>query len=126
MFGIGMPEFLLILVVALVVFGPKKLPELARTIGRALAEFKKSADELKENLNVGEELKDVQKDFKDMVDPSKILYPSEITPPHKDDNQENARNQPFPGNSDGSDFESPRCLTSRCPLPPTWRSFENG
>ncbi len=104
MFGIGMPEFLLILVVALVVFGPKKLPELARTIGRALAEFKKSADELKENLNVGEEFKDVQKDFKDLVDPSKILYPSEVTPPHsevtsphRDDNQEKLEIKAFPG-----------------------------
>ena len=104
MFGIGMPEFLLILVVALVVFGPKKLPELARTIGRTLAEFKKSADELKENFNMGEELKDVQKDFKELVDPSKILYPSEITPPHSeitpphgDNNPEKPGINPFPG-----------------------------
>jgi TatA/E family protein of Tat protein translocase len=104
MFGIGMPEFLLILVVALVVFGPKKLPELARTIGRTLAEFKKSADELKENLNVGEEFKDIQKDFKELVDPSKILYPSdvtpphsEVTPPHGDDNPEKIGINSFPG-----------------------------
>ena len=41
MFGIGMPEFLLILVVALVVLGPKRLPELARSLGRGLAELKK-------------------------------------------------------------------------------------
>lgn len=107
MFGIGMPEFLLILVVALVVFGPKKLPELARTIGRALAEFKKSADELKENLNLGEELKDVQKDFKDMVDPSKILYPSEITPPHKDDNEEKIGTNPFPGTPTDPSLKAP-------------------
>ena len=96
MFGIGMPEFLLILVVALVVFGPQKLPELARTIGRALAEFKKSADELKENLNVGEEFKDVQKDFRELVDPSKILTPSEVTPPPMEDNQEKPGINPFP------------------------------
>jgi sec-independent protein translocase protein TatB len=97
MFGIGMPEFLLILVVALVVFGPKKLPELARTIGRALAEFKKSADDLKENLNIGEEFKDVQKDFKDWVDPSKVLSPPEATPPHEDNNQEKIGINSFPG-----------------------------
>jgi TatA/E family protein of Tat protein translocase len=97
MFGIGMPEFLLILVVALVVFGPQKLPELARTIGRALAEFKKSADELKENLNIGEEFKDVQKDFKEWVDPSKILNPSEVpfTPDEKQ--PEKIESKPFPG-----------------------------
>jgi TatA/E family protein of Tat protein translocase len=97
MFGIGMPEFLLILVVALVVFGPKKLPELARTIGRTLAEFKKSADELKENFNMGEELKEVQKDFKELVDPSKILFPSEVTPPQGDKNQEKLGINSFPG-----------------------------
>jgi TatA/E family protein of Tat protein translocase len=94
MFGIGMPEFLLILVVALVVFGPKKLPELARTIGRTLAEFKKSADELKENLNVGEEFKDIQKDFKELVDPSKILYPSDVTPPHSEVTPPHGDNNP--------------------------------
>lgn len=96
MFGIGMPEFLLILVVALVVFGPKKLPELARSIGRALAEFKKSADELKENLNMGEDLKDVQKDFKEMVDPSRYLEPPEVVPPHEDNNQEMFGVKSFP------------------------------
>jgi TatA/E family protein of Tat protein translocase len=97
MFGIGMPEFLLILVVALIVFGPKKLPELARTIGRALAEFKKSADELKENLNIGEELKDIQKDFKEWVDPSKVLEPPEVTLPYEEKQPEKILAEPFPG-----------------------------
>ena len=96
MFGIGMPEFLLILVVALVVFGPKKLPELARSIGRALAEFKKSADELKENLNMGEDLKDVEKDFKELVDPPKYLEPPEVTPAPDDNNQEKIGVKPSP------------------------------
>ncbi|MFQ5508060.1 MAG: twin-arginine translocase TatA/TatE family subunit [Leptospirillia bacterium] len=40
MFGIGVPEMLLVLVVALVVFGPNKLPELARTIGQAMGKFR--------------------------------------------------------------------------------------
>ncbi len=52
MFGLGMPEILLILAIALIVIGPKKLPELARTIGRALGEFKRAAQELKASVDL--------------------------------------------------------------------------
>lgn len=51
MFGIGMPELLLIMAVALIVIGPKKLPDLARSLGRGLSEFRKATDELKNTLN---------------------------------------------------------------------------
>ena len=47
MFGIGMPELLLILGLALIVLGPKKLPELARALGKGLAEFRRATDDLK-------------------------------------------------------------------------------
>jgi Tat protein translocase TatB subunit len=47
MFGIGMPELLLILALALIVIGPKKLPDIARALGRGLAEFKRATEELK-------------------------------------------------------------------------------
>jgi TatA/E family protein of Tat protein translocase len=50
MFGIGMPELLLILAVALIVLGPKKLPELARALGKGMAEFRRATDELKEEF----------------------------------------------------------------------------
>jgi Tat protein translocase TatB subunit len=66
MFGIGMPEFLLILVVALVVLGPKRLPELARSLGRGLAELKKTTGDLKQNIDFGDDLTKVQKDLQDV------------------------------------------------------------
>jgi TatA/E family protein of Tat protein translocase len=45
MFGIGGPELLLILAIALIVLGPKKLPDLARALGKGLAEFRRATDD---------------------------------------------------------------------------------
>jgi len=47
MFGIGMPELMVIFVIGLVVLGPKKLPELARSLGRSLAEFRRASNDMR-------------------------------------------------------------------------------
>jgi TatA/E family protein of Tat protein translocase len=51
MFGIGMTELLVILVVALIVFGPTKLPDLARSLGRAMHEFRRASNDLRASFN---------------------------------------------------------------------------
>ena len=50
MFNIGLPELLIIVAIALIVFGPNKLPELAKAFGRAMREFKKATEEVKESF----------------------------------------------------------------------------
>jgi Tat protein translocase TatB subunit len=81
MFGIGMPELLLLLAIALIVVGPKKLPELAKALGRGIAEFKKATNELKESLETNTDFSELKQSFDDIqetvVDATLPSTPSE-------------------------------------------------
>jgi sec-independent protein translocase protein TatA len=51
MFGLGVPELIFIFLLALLIFGPKKLPEIGRTLGKGMSEFRKASNELTRSLN---------------------------------------------------------------------------
>ncbi|MDY0096705.1 MAG: Sec-independent protein translocase protein TatB [Candidatus Vecturithrix sp.] len=58
MFGIGMQELIVIFIIALIVVGPKKLPELAKALGRGFAEFKRAANEVRQTIDTEITLED--------------------------------------------------------------------
>jgi TatA/E family protein of Tat protein translocase len=96
MFGsIGPTELILIFVIALLVFGPKKLPEIGRSVGKALREFKKTSEEIKGRIEEeieASEIKDIRKDIRAGVDGIKSevkSFTDDITKePEKDENGE--------------------------------------
>jgi sec-independent protein translocase protein TatA len=82
MFGpIGMPELIIILVIALIIFGPRKLPELGRSLGRSLGEFKKASNELRSTLE--EEIR--VEDQRDRTATAAAATPPSATPPPADE-----------------------------------------
>ncbi|KIX84489.1 Sec-independent protein translocase subunit TatA/TatB [Thermus filiformis] len=56
--NLGMPEILVILLIALLLFGPKKLPELGRSLGQSIREFKRGAQEIREELEKAVDVKE--------------------------------------------------------------------
>lgn len=75
MFGIGMTELLVILAIGLLVIGPKKLPELARSLGKGLAEFRRASTEMR-------------RDFMEVAEDASIEPPPPDTPEAKESKEE--------------------------------------
>jgi len=92
MFGsIGGPELILILAIALLIFGPKKLPEVGKSIGKAMREFRKTSDEIKEKIEEeiqADEFKEIKKDIDDNIKDIKSGFSLEDDPPAEDLEQE--------------------------------------
>jgi len=85
MFGIGMPEMILILALALIVVGPDKLPDLARSLAKGIMELKKTAENLKESFS--EEGNPLDEFRPDLEEAAKSLKHNLLDiPPYKRDN----------------------------------------
>ena len=89
MFGIGLPELIIILVIALIVIGPSKLPDLARALGKGMAEFRKATQEIKNSLDMDEDIQEVKKDLVDSIsgfdEPIDLPEPDEAEKPKYND-----------------------------------------
>jgi Tat protein translocase TatB subunit len=72
MFGIGMPELLVIAVIALLVVGPKKLPDIAKALGKGLSEFRKATESATETLKETLKTDEIKKDMDGLKD--SLLY----------------------------------------------------
>ncbi|MEZ4332076.1 MAG: twin-arginine translocase TatA/TatE family subunit [Myxococcota bacterium] len=72
MFGIGPMELVVIVVVALLIFGPQKLPELARALGKGLAEFRRASNDLRQSLALDELQNDLRKTMNEATKPPPV------------------------------------------------------
>jgi Tat protein translocase TatB subunit len=86
-FGIGLPELILILVLALIILGPRQIPELAKSIGRGIAELRRMSEDLKGSIE-----KDLYSEDREKEKPRSIggteIHPPEPTEPKPPDPKE--------------------------------------
>lgn len=120
MFGLGMPEILLILAIALIVIGPKKLPELAKTLGRAMGEFKRSAQDFKRSIDIESTVRDIDPppatDLRKVVkEANEKSDASKTDPPAEDNTSESSDPAGNGGAEDGKKQETPSDDTPQTP-----------
>ena len=105
MFGIGMQELVLIFVIALIVVGPKQLPELAKALGKGYAEFRRAFDDMKSSVEREIRADEIRKTLADLPLPPPPPAKAEVAPG-------DAAPSPYPGVFDGARPEPVR------PAPP--------
>jgi len=83
--SIGMPELIIIFVIALIIFGPRKLPELGRSLGKSINEFKRASNELKNTLD--EEIRIEEQRSAEKQRPAEPARPQPVDHHQEDDDQ---------------------------------------
>src|SRR5258705_7748559 len=73
--NVGVPELIIIFTIALIIFGPRKLPELGKSLGKSLAEFKRASNELKSTLD--EEIRSEERRSAERQEPPRVAAPVE-------------------------------------------------
>ena len=114
MFGIGLPELLIILVVALFVVGPKKLPGVARSLGQGVSELRKAAGEVMSGVTEHEEFQEIKKMKDDLQETVKAVRDpmAAITESVKDDFAQTIDLEPEPEPQKAEPVDGPAAMES--------------